>query len=92
MDESLEKFVKVLLREMVPRGAPNSSQRIARSVLADLLQAMWAKNPTGNAPATVRGCVDIAEVTAQTDDPDFMFEYDPRLLDGVWFERIRAHA
>ena len=92
MNETLQEYVKSLLRETVPRGAPGSSQRIARGVLSDLLQAMWATNAKGNAPTTVGGCVDIAEVTAQVDDPNFVFEFDPRLLDGAWYARARANA
>ena len=90
MDERLQKYVKHLVHEMVPRGAPGSSQRIARMVLADLLQTMWGTNPTGNAPTSISGCIDIAEVTAQSDDPDFVFDYDPHLVDAVWYERART--
>ena len=92
MDDELHRYVKSLIRETVPKGAAGSSQRIARAVLAELLQAMWARNPAGNAPTTVGGCIDIAEVTAQADDPNFIFEYDPRLLGGVWFQRARTSA
>lgn len=63
--EALQKHVKTLLREMVPNGEANSSQEIARMVLADLLQAMWARDPRRDTPTTVRGCIDIAAVTAK---------------------------
>lgn len=92
MEQTVEKYVKKLLAEMVPKGEPNSSQWIARAVLADLLLAMWAKNPRGDTPMTVGGCIDIAEVTARADDPEFVFVYDSRLLRSLWFERARTNA
>jgi hypothetical protein len=92
MAEALQKHVKSLLREMVPNGEANGSQQIARMVLADLLQAMWARNPRGDTPTTVRGCIDIAEVTAQADDPTFRFAYEDRLADARWLEREPSRA
>ena len=87
MAEALQKHVKSLLREMVPSGQANSSQEIARMVLTDLLQTMWASDPRGDTPTSMRGCIDIAVVTAQTVDPTFRFEYDNRLTDTRSFER-----
>ena len=40
----------------------------------------------------MRGCIDIAEVTAQADDPAFTFRYDPELLDVQPFKALRTNA
>ena len=90
MKNNLPKYVERLLRETVPPGERDSSQRIARNVLGALLETMWTTNLSGNAPSTVRGCIDIAEVTAQADDPAFTFSYDPELLQAQPFKPLRT--
>jgi hypothetical protein len=91
--DQLRTYVNELLNAMVPQGERGRSQRLARTILGDLLLTMWGHYPSGNAPSTVGGCVDIAEVTAQADDPDFLFEFDPQLLSGViWFQLHRTNA